>query len=875
MGDFVKNFAIDLEKFDIVGDYIVPKGERLPVIPGIPRQRHVRPTLMRRIRDGKQEANENEAEANENEAEANENEAEANDDYIDDEEDDEVEGNEVEANDDYIDDEEDDEVEGNPNDKEYELEDELENELENELEDKGKKEKQIESIDWFIDNYPKMKISYRCYLKNILIENESKLLTENNTRFKDYKLTGTSLYLHQQSLVKAMIDYENCGGCKMNIYNIKKHVVLKTTCGHLSESFGSGKTICVLTLILNSPVPPMRGEKINLYKNDIYKNVFLPTITRKKKNLINATIILVNKSVLFSWIETIELYTNLKYFVVDSFRKLEEFEQILPNINYYDVILVKFGNFSTISKKYIPSEKQNYPLISAVINLTNKSTWARFVFDDYDAVGCSCNNKLPSALFSWYISGSYNNDNGYKTYKYNPTDLWGLYSTAKYGSILCNNYYRASEESSKNMFRMYTIKCKDDFRQMSQKTPKIIFYKYTVKGGNDNAVRLLGPMVREEVIEMINSDSPGEAYAELNKKVDSVGNLLELLLKENIEKYKFAIKWKQVIENIKDKHPKFSVEDINTINELYEILDKKERVVYHEDPDNIKNICIDLIVRFKTTETKISKTLQRVKDNIGDGDCPVCMEELEEVEGSSILKCCGTVICIVCTFPPPRELLIRSCPNCLQGVEFKNIVIINKKLELDKLLDDTQIYKELDSTKEEVVDLPEVRELTSIKNPKLRILVDIINGQTPQKDKDILSIEQFEPNINGILNGDSVVESDAPKKVLVFSNYTESLNLIKDCLRDQNINFLQLNGTSKQVFNIIKEFRDSPDIPVLIIKARKYCAGVNLQFATDLVFYHKIYSGEVESQVIGRIQRIGRKTSAKVHYISYTHEFRR
>ena len=49
----------------------------------------------------------------------------------------------------------------------------------------------------------------------------------------------------------------------------------------------------------------------------------------------------------------------------------------------------------------------------------------------------------------------------------------------------------------------------------------------------------------------------------------------------------------------------------------------------------------------------------------------------------------------------------------------------------------------------------------------------------------------------------------------------------------------------------------------------KHCSGLNLQTATDLIFAHKIIDPNIETQVIGRGQRLGRTTTLKVHFMFY------
>ncbi len=108
------------------------------------------------------------------------------------------------------------------------------------------------------------------------------------------------------------------------------------------------------------------------------------------------------------------------------------------------------------------------------------------------------------------------------------------------------------------------------------------------------------------------------------------------------------------------------------------------------------------------------------------------------------------------------------------------------------------------------------------------------------------------------------------RKVLVFANYNETLNLIEDALATNEIAYLRLGGTAQDKAKTIEKFRQSGR--VLLINSREQCAGMNLEFATDLVYFHKILNKHLEAQVAGRGQRIGRKYNLRIHYLSYKNE---
>jgi len=56
-----------------------------------------------------------------------------------------------------------------------------------------------------------------------------------------------------------------------------------------------------------------------------------------------------------------------------------------------------------------------------------------------------------------------------------------------------------------------------------------------------------------------------------------------------------------------------------------------------------------------------------------------------------------------------------------------------------------------------------------------------------------------------------------------------------------------------------------------MLNAQNFGAGMNLQCATDIIMYHR-FTREMEEQIIGRGQRIGRKGILNVYYLIHENE---
>jgi ERCC4-related helicase len=69
---------------------------------------------------------------------------------------------------------------------------------------------------------------------------------------------------------------------------------------------------------------------------------------------------------------------------------------------------------------------------------------------------------------------------------------------------------------------------------------------------------------------------------------------------------------------------------------------------------------------------------------------------------------------------------------------------------------------------------------------------------------------------------------------------------------------------------VIEDFTNGT-INVVMMNAKHYGSGLNLQMATDVIIYHEM-AKELEIQVIGRAQRLGRSSSLNVHYLLHENE---
>lgn len=109
----------------------------------------------------------------------------------------------------------------------------------------------------------------------------------------------------------------------------------------------------------------------------------------------------------------------------------------------------------------------------------------------------------------------------------------------------------------------------------------------------------------------------------------------------------------------------------------------------------------------------------------------------------------------------------------------------------------------------------------------------------------------------------SLIKHKPSAKFVIFSEFPASFDIIGRTLGTHNISYTEMTGDSKNQLNALTSFRNG-NSQVLFLRSIENGAGLNLQCASDIVFYHTV-TQLTEHQVIGRANRIGRKHPLTVH----------
>ena len=96
-------------------------------------------------------------------------------------------------------------------------------------------------------------------------------------------------------------------------------------------------------------------------------------------------------------------------------------------------------------------------------------------------------------------------------------------------------------------------------------------------------------------------------------------------------------------------------------------------------------------------------------------------------------------------------------------------------------------------------------------------------------------------------------------KVLMFSQFTSFLSLIRERLEHDNIKFSYLDGKTKDRAQQVKNFQENEDVEVFLISLKAGGTGLNLTAADYVFVLDPWWNPAIEAQAIDRAYRIGQK----------------
>ncbi|HNX53185.1 MAG TPA: DEAD/DEAH box helicase [Pontiellaceae bacterium] len=102
---------------------------------------------------------------------------------------------------------------------------------------------------------------------------------------------------------------------------------------------------------------------------------------------------------------------------------------------------------------------------------------------------------------------------------------------------------------------------------------------------------------------------------------------------------------------------------------------------------------------------------------------------------------------------------------------------------------------------------------------------------------------------------------DARHRILVFSQFTSMLAILRRELEARELKYCYLDGATKERQSIVRQFNTDRSIPVFLISLKAGGSGLNLTGADMVIHYDPWWNPAVEDQATDRAHRIGQKNT--------------
>ncbi len=144
---------------------------------------------------------------------------------------------------------------------------------------------------------------------------------------------------------------------------------------------------------------------------------------------------------------------------------------------------------------------------------------------------------------------------------------------------------------------------------------------------------------------------------------------------------------------------------------------------------------------------------------------------------------------------------------------------------------------------------------------RLMVLTALLRLRQVCCDLRLLKLENTNPaNASGKLEMFSeLLEEvvDGGHRVLVFSQFTSMLALLKERLTEEGIEYCYLDGSTTNRAEVVERFQKDATVPVFLISLKAGGVGLNLTGADTVIHFDPWWNPAVEDQATDRAHRIG------------------
>ena len=226
--------------------------------------------------------------------------------------------------------------------------------------------------------------------------------------------------------------------------------------------------------------------------------------------------------------------------------------------------------------------------------------------------------------------------------------------------------------------------------------------------------------------------------------------------------------------------------------------------------------------QIEKTEREMEVLQERIKGFASENiECPICLSETEP-QSRVIVKCCSNIFCGECMGKTIR--LNGRCPMCREKVGLGSIYSMDENGN--------------------VIDL----------NDYQRNRGKGVGGESSEPRSPMEALE-------------NLLRENPEGKFVVFAKNESSSSGYKRYFNTESRILEDVTGSVTKIQNTLREFREG-GLRVLFLSSKTSNAGLNLQFATDVVIIGSSLTNEGDiNQSLGRVRRFPRREPVPVHYI--------
>jgi len=722
------------------------------------------------------------------------------------------------------------------------------------------------------------------------------------------------LFTHQKIAVAALLAIEDRRVLKVNnieYQNISMDSpVIQSSALVLSEPFGSGKTNEIIAFICFRRVPraiPGHANSVTIAADQRKKANFMTEITKLhtgENALIRPNLIIVGSA---QWDTAIRSVSKLRVLCIENYFGVKKFQKYFhekvngnTKLNQsFDIVLLKNG---TVTGQFnLPGDeternKEYRSMISVIADITAGSCWSRVIYDDFDTIKIPSGSRQIDALFTIYVSATTKAAPAVKAVHVEYDNVMDLIRDRANPplSLILNDG---------PLFSNFNIRCKKAFVESSTKITTVQKFMCVYDNPDDNYMRLMGAMGEADannIMEALNGDAVGEAASMLGIKTTSVGDIFKRLLDKKYEVFLSSKACLEIAEIFRDDViPELEEHEDGKHHTQSELDAYRSQVAKKILPDPkytsqpLEQLSYDLVSEYQQETEQNGLAINRVIGNVKEGNCQICQMPLEGMN-AFIVKCCGIIVCDICgikgnqiglryDYKIKSRAICGSCANCKKVIypDKGDMIFVDQNLSLQDLItakgdeapplkiEDEKLINVTNDNMPLTAEEEIKKRIEEIKNPKLQAILSIVHNFSPKNRTKINT------NIKHLLEGivDIPQKPNRKTKVIIFAGFTETLQLVENSLIDFKVPFLRLAGTSKEMNDTVKLFRTG-NHKVLTVNSQQICSGLDLQFCSAIVFYHKIMDENVEAQVAARGQRVGREDNLDLYFLAYKNEER-